>query len=311
MNQLELVVADIDDSVPGIRILTLGNSDGSRLPPFPPGAHVVLDCGGVANAYSLTGDGVSPLHYTVSVLLCPDGSGGSRWIHRELTVGDTIIARPPRSAFAPVLRASRHVLVAAGIGITPMVSHLRSAQRWGRSTQLLYIHRDGHGAHLDEIGRLCPHAQIFTDRVRFHDALGQMLDRQPIGTHLYICGPAGFLDEVTGRAGRLGWPASRIHSERFGAATLDAGEHFEVDLAATGENFTVPSGVSLLEALEQRGHTVANMCRQGVCGECRIPVVSGDILHRDLYLTDAEKQQGDALMCCVSRAAGLRLELAL
>jgi ferredoxin len=133
---------------------------------------------------------------------------------------------------------------------------------------------------------------------------------QPIGTHLYVCGPPAFMAEVTAMATALGWPASRIHLERFGIDTLDAGRPFEVTLA-DGQTVTVPSGVSLLEALEDRGFSIPSLCRQGVCGECRIPVSNGDILHRDLYLSDAEKEAGDAMMSCVSRAAGDRLELIL
>ena len=112
-------------------------------------------------------------------------------------------------------------------------------------------------------------------------------------------------------AAGLGWPPSRIHVERFGIGRLDAGKPFEVTVGSTGESFAVPSGVSLLEALEQHGHQIPNMCRHGVCGECRIPVSKGEVLHRDLYLSETEKHAGDAMMCCVSRAADDRLELNL
>jgi dimethylamine monooxygenase subunit B len=308
---LELVVSSIDDSVPGIRTLTLERPDGAPLPSFTPGSHLVLECGPGANAYSLTGDSVQPRQYVVSVLECPDGAGGSRWIHRELAVGDPVVARPPRSAFAPVLRATRHLLIAAGIGITPMVSHLRSARRWGRDVQVLYIHREGRGAYIDEVKELTDNARIFTERADFAAELAPALGSQPFGTHLYVCGPSGFIDDVTALAAELGWPPSRVHLERFGIDVLDPGEPFEVCMAGTGEEFTVESGVSLLEALEARGHDIPNLCRQGVCGECRIPVSGGEILHRDLYLTEADREAGGSLMCCVSRAAGDRLELAL
>lgn len=308
---MQLTVTEIDDSVPGVRTLRLADPGGHALPSYPPGSHAVVRCGEVANAYSLTGDGVCPMRYVVSVLLCPNGSGGSQWIHDEVRIGATVDVSAPRSAFAPVLKARRHLLVAAGIGITPMMSHLHSAKRWGRDTDLLYIHRAGRGAYLDEIERLGLPARVCTDRNEFHAELTAALAEQPIGTHLYVCGPGAFMDDVMARAAAFGWPKSRIHAERFGVDALGAGDPFEVTLAATGETLTVPSGVSLLDALERHGHAVPNLCRQGVCGECRIPVAAGDILHRDLYLTDTEKQCGDALMACVSRAAGERLELAL
>ena len=311
MTTLELTVRAIDDGFPGIRTLTLARPDGGMLPSFTPGSHLVIECGSSANAYSLTSDSVAPREYVVSVLECPDGSGGSRWIHHELAVGDSVVARPPRSAFSPILRARRHLLVAAGIGITPMVSHLRSAHRWGREVRLLYLHREGRGVYIDEIKSMTDYMQTFTERRTFLHELSSALADQPFGTHLYVCGPAGFMDDTVALAAGLGWPPSRIHLERFGIDALDPGEPFEVTLTDSGDTFVVDSGVSLLEALHARGHDIPNLCRQGVCGECRIPVAGGEILHRDLFLTDADKAAGDTMMSCVSRACGDRLELAL
>ncbi len=314
MNTLKLVVAGIDDTVHGIRTLTLSDPDGTPLPSFTPGSHIVLECAGRANAYSLTGEGDSPGTYVISVLRRAEsdgGTGGSRWIHDELALGDTVAATPPRSAFAPVLRARRHLLVAAGIGITPMVSHLRSARRWGRDARLIYVHRTGRGAYLDTVSQLSEHISVHTDRAAFTADLLAALGDQPFGTHLYICGPAAFIDDVTSAAARLGWPPSRIHLEHFGAEALDPGEPFPARIASTGEQFTVDAGVSLLEELERRGIEVPNLCRRGVCGECRVPVSGGAITHRDLYLSDAERQAGDALMACVSRGGPETLEVAL
>lgn len=309
MSVLELVVVAVDDRIPAIRGLTLAGRDGGPLPSFTPGSHLVLECGPVANAYSLTGDGVAPTSYAISVLQCAAGSGGSQWIHRELRPGDTVVARAPRSAFAPVLRARRHLFIAAGIGITPMVSHLRSARRWGREVEVLYVHRDGRGAHVDDVNALTENATILTDRHSFATALNRALAGQPFGTHAYVCGPTSFVDEVTSLAAELGWPSSRVHVEHFGIS-LDDGKPFEVSLSTTGESFTVEAGVSLLAALQARGYDVPNLCRQGVCGECRITVTEGRILHRDLFLSEHERETGGSLMSCVSRAAGDRLELA-
>ncbi|VEG56742.1 ferredoxin [Mycolicibacterium aurum] len=315
MTSLKLTVADIDDTVEGIRTLTLTHVDDTPLPSFTPGSHLVVECGGTANAYSLTGDAIAPAAYVISVLRrTGDAVGapsGSRWIHDELAVGDTVVARAPRSAFAPILRARRHLLVAAGIGITPMVSHLRSARLWGRDARLLYIHRQGRDAYVDTVRGLTDHASIHTRRADFASELSSTLADQPFGTHLYICGPEAFIEFVAATATVLGWPGSRIHVEHFGSDALDPGEPFSVQVSSTGECFTVDSGVSLLEALESRGVAVPNLCRRGVCGECRIPVSAGTITHRDLYLSDDEKSAGDALMACVSRAHGETLELAL
>lgn len=308
---MELLVIAADDSIPGIRTLTLADPAGVALPSFTPGSHLVLHCGDVTNAYSLTGDGLEPLHYTISVLRVADGSGGSAWMHDQVWPGTRLIAEgAPRSAFAPIRRAGKHLLIGGGIGITPLVSHVRSAVRWGAHFELVYAFRDGHGAYIDELKALAGDRVTFiTDESVFVSLLDPLLLDQPIGTHLYVCGPTGLMDAVTGRADALGWPSSRIHLERFGLDALDPGEPFDVTL--DGDRFTVPSGTSLLEALEQRGRPVPNMCRQGVCGECRLAVTSGHVLHRDLFLTEAEKSANDAVMCCVSRAEDGHLEVSL
>jgi len=310
MTALDLVVTAVDDSLPDVRSVTLARPDGTTLPSFTPGSHIVVQCGDVANAYSLTGDSVQPTQYEISVLEHPDGAGGSRWIH-ALEVGDSVSVLPPRSAFAPVLRARKHLLIAAGIGVTPMISHLRSARQWGRDVELLYVHKPGRGAHLDDIAALTDAARIYTRRADFLAVLADVLSTQPFGTHLYVCGPAAFIDDVVAAAVEHGWPQSRIHFERFGVGALDPGEPFIVKLANSGTTITVDSGVSLLEALKANGLDVPNMCRQGVCGECRLTVSGGEIEHRDTYLTDADKAAGDAIMACVSRAASSELELKL
>ncbi|MGK5113892.1 MULTISPECIES: PDR/VanB family oxidoreductase [unclassified Geodermatophilus] len=308
---LLLEVAGVADAAPGVRSVALRRPDGGLLPGHPPGSHLVLACGERRNAYSLTGDGAPTDEYRISVLLCPDGAGGSAFVHR-LRPGDPVLTSRPRSAFAPVSTARHHLLVAGGIGITPMLSHARAAVRWGRSFRLLYGHRPGAGAHLAELRELCG------ERLEAHDSTPAMLDAltsalasQPVGTHVYVCGPPPLIAAVEETAAALGWPEQRVHAERFAAADLDPGAPFTARLARSGMSVPVPAGVSLLSALEGAGVAVPSMCRQGVCGECRLPVRSGRPLHRDLYLSETERAAGDAVMACVSRCADDDLELDL
>jgi ferredoxin-NADP reductase len=310
---LNLVVTDITRHAPAILGFTLAAPDGAALPGFVPGSHLMVAAGPRTNAYSLTSDGVDPAEYRISVLRVADSNGGSHWMHDHLRVGDTVAVQPPRSAFAPVSRAVKHLLIAGGIGITPILSHLRAARRWGRDVRVLYVFRDGHGAHVDDVGELAGSAaELFTGRRPFADRLPSVLANQRLGTHLYVCGPAALIDHVTSTAAGLGWPGSRIHLERFGADVADPGDPFTVVLTESGRTLEVPSGTSLLKALEDNGVQVPNLCRHGVCGECRIPVTRGTPAHRDLYLTDAEKRAGHALMPCVSRASkGATLEVPL
>lgn len=290
-----------------------GCADGVPLPGFVPGSHLVVQAGPYTNAYSLVSDGTAPTEYSISVLRVADGAGGSRWMHSRLQVGDEIRVWLPRSAFPPIARATKHLLIAGGIGVTPILSHLRAARRWHRDTQVLYTFRPENAAHVDEVTTLTDgRAELYTVRADFVTRLAEVLTTQPLGTHLYVCGPGGLIDHVVDSAKAAGWPESRIHFERFGIDALGAGDPFQVHLTGSEITLDVPSGTSMLEAIEAAGVAVPNRCRQGVCGECRIPVTAGTPIHRDLYLSAEEKNAGDAVMPCVSRAAdGCTLEIPL
>ena len=295
-----------------VRQLTLVPAGGGRLPSHPPGSHLGLRWRpGRVNSYSLTGDGDRPAAYTISVLRAPGSEGGSAWAH-DLRAGDAVDALAPRSTFPVAARARRHLLVAGGIGITPLLSHARWHLRWGGDFTLYYSCRPGRGAHLGELRALCG------GRLRAHENrgalwadLGPALTRQPLGTQLYVCGPLGMIDAVTAAAKRSHWAASRIRCEAFGASADGPRSPFRVTLAVAGRRIDVSAGETLLEALERAAVPVPSMCRGGVCGECRTPVTGGRADHRDLVLSAAEKESGDWIMPCVSRAAGDELELAL
>lgn len=317
---LELIVTDVVPRPGRVVSVHLRSEDSGELPGYAPGSHVVLECVDAdgrlkANAYSLTGTGTFPEEYSISVLRQDDGAGGSRHVH-GLRPGDRVRSSRPRSAFAPVATARRHLLVSAGIGVTPILSHARAAAEWGREALVLSMHRDGEGAHSADLRSLAAeHAGIAlvesTRRADFAAHLARILRRQPLGTHLYVCGPGPFMEDVLAAARGAGWPEARLHAEAFGSAALDPGEPFAATLASTGERVAVPAGSTLLESLEAAGRTVPNLCRQGVCGECRVGVRAGRPLHRDSYLSDAEKAEATSIMCCVSRSIDPEMELDL
>lgn len=308
----DLIVADIVERPGGIRSLALAAPGGGELPGFTAGSHLVVGCGEKANAYSLTGEGLFPDRYTISVLRQDEGRGGSLFMH-ELSLGDTVRASRPRSAFAPVADARLHLLIAGGIGITPILSHARAAAAWGREAAILYVHAPGSGAHLDDLEAVARAAgfelAVCEGRAALPEAIAAFLDDRPLGSHLYTCGPDGFMDRILDEARAAGWPEDRLHSEAFGSAALDPGAPFTAALAGSGERVAVPAGVSLLEALEASGRAIPNMCRQGVCGECVLPVRRGRPLHRDSFLSDDERDS--AIMPCVSRCLDAELELDL
>lgn len=309
---LDLVVADVVERPGGIRSIALAAPGGEELPGFTAGSHLVVGCGERANAYSLTGEGIFPERYTLSVLRRDEGRGGSAFMH-TLAVGDAVRASRPRSAFAPVADARLHLLIAGGIGVTPILSHARAAAAWGRRAAILYVHAPGSDAHLDDledVARVAGFELVACEgRTALPQALAGFLVDRPLGSHLYTCGPEGFMERVLGEARAAGWPEDRLHSEAFGSAQLDPGAPFTATLARSGERVSVPAGVSLLEALEGAGRAIPNMCRQGVCGECVLPVRGGRPLHRDSYLSDDERES--AIMPCVSRCVDTELELDL
>nr|WP_188549528.1 PDR/VanB family oxidoreductase [Sediminivirga luteola] len=290
--------------------LRMRAADERPLPSYVPGSHLAVACGDGINAYSLTGSGLYPERYAVSVRLDAAGAGGSVAMHR-LRPGDVLRSSRPRSQFAPVAQARRHLLLAGGIGVTPILSHARAAHEWGTSADVLYVHRPGEGIHAAELRELAgPQLSVacLTSREAFGRALRGRLAGSPLGTHLYACGPEPFMEAVLRAAREHGWPEGRLHAESFGAASLDPGEPFGVKLP-DGTRIPVPAGVSLLEALESAGRAVPNMCRQGVCGQCALTVTAGRPLHRDHYLTEAEKEENRLIMSCVSRSLDRELEV--
>uniref|UniRef100_UPI003555E938 PDR/VanB family oxidoreductase n=1 Tax=Rhodococcus qingshengii TaxID=334542 RepID=UPI003555E938 len=309
---VELYVRDVRELCPGVRQLVLTHPAGAALPSFVPGSNISIEWApGRWNSYSLTGPSLEPDHYAISVRRDNNGQGGSRWVH-ELGSGDVVTVSTPVSAFAPVLTARHHILVAGGIGITPILSHVRAALEWDRSFEVLYTFRSGSGAHVEELLDMCAdRTSIVHSAQALRAALESALSDRPLGSHLYSCGPLPMIDTVQQLAQQAGWHGQRVHSEAFGVGPLDAGQPFAAKLGRSGMLVPVPSGVSLLEALLSKGIEVPNLCRQGVCGECKLPVRGGSIDHRDLYLTDDDKAAGDCIMPCVSRAAGDLVELDL
>jgi dimethylamine monooxygenase subunit B len=303
--ELPLRVTAVSTPCSGVRSLTFVHDDGGALPSFPPGSHIGLEGAGF---YSLTGPMREPDHLSVSVALRPDGSGGSRRMH-ALAVGDRIRATLPRSTFAPVETARHHVLVAGGIGVTPIVSHARWHAFWGHSFEVVYAHRPGAGVHADDLRALCgDRLRTVTGRDALRAALEPSLRSAPFGSHVYTCGPPAMIDAVAALACDAHWVDGRIHSEAFVADTTP-GEPFRAVLRASGRTVDVAADETLLDALARSGVDAPSLCRQGVCGECVTTVHDGRIDHRDSVVPESERDTRMAL--CVSRADGTTLELDL
>ena len=297
----------------------LASVDGSPLPAFSAGSHVDVQLpGGLTRQYSLCNDPAEGHRYLIGVLRDPASRGGSVAMHEQVQEGTLLQISPPKNHFALAHEAPRHLLLAGGIGVTPILCMAERLAATGAAFEMHYAARSrARTAFFDRI-----QASAFASQVAFHfddGAPTQKLDiaavlaAQPADTHLYVCGPKGFMDAVLGTARAAGWPESRIHFEFFGAEVQpQAGDgSFEVQLASSGRVITVGPEQTVLAALEKAGVVVPSSCEQGVCGTCLTRVISGTPDHRDQYLLPEEQAAGDQFLPCCSRSKTPRLVLDL
>ncbi len=285
-------------------------------PAFSGGSHVgvVLEtpAGTIRNFYSLVSSPYDQTCLQIAVQREPTSRGGSAFLHSAVHVGDTIGITPPRNFFPLVRTARRQLLIAGGIGITPFVSQVETLLRWGTPFSLLYLHRGPDAPFLAELrarigGRLMAHDSARAGRI----GIESLIESQPLGTHLAVCGPAALIDTVTTCTRALGWPAGNVHSERFSAGPAAETRPFVAHLARTGVEIPVGADSTLLDALESAGVAVPYSCRIGGCGTCEIPVTAGEIDHRDHCWSADDHADGTRLLACVSRALNGKLVLDL
>ncbi len=288
--------------------LDLASADGQPMPAFTAGAHVDLALApGLTRQYSLCNPPTERHRYQVAVLLEAHSRGGSRAVH-ALQVGDELDISAPRNHFplAPGQHAS--LLLAGGIGVTPilcMAEHLSAA---GAGFTMHYSARSRDRAAF--LGRIARSA--FADRVqlRFDDepgsglALPELLRQTPPGTHVYVCGPRGYIDAALGAARAAGHAEDHLHSEVFAAAAtrFDSDGGFELLLARSNKAITVAKHQTVIEALAEAGVDVPSSCEQGVCGTCVTAVLQGEPDHRDMVLTPAERASNRMFLPCCSRS---------
>lgn len=315
-----LTVASRTLAADGVVSLTLRRPDGGALPAWTPGAHidVLLDGedggeGTLIRQYSLCGHPAERDAWQIAVLREPQGRGGSAYVHDRLYEGAAVRVRGPRNNF-PLRSAARHLFIAGGVGITPVLPMVEAAEAAGADWSLLYGGRTRTSmAFLD---RLAPYG----DRVlvRPQDEYGLLdiaghLGVPKEGTLVHACGPEPLLQAV--RELCAGWPPGTLGVERFAPVrTAGSGapaEVFEVELARSGLTLTVPAGRSVLETVEAAGVAVDFSCREGTCGTCETDVLDGEPDHRDSLLTEDERAAGDTMLICVSRSCGPRLVLDL
>lgn len=313
---IDVVVKAVHPEAQDILSFELARPDGAPLPPFSAGAHIDVHLpDGAIRQYSLCNHPEERERYQIAVLLAPEGRGGSRGMH-GLAVGQTVRISEPRNLFPLENGATRSVLFAGGIGITPILCMAERLAHTGADFELHYFARSRvHAAFVERLENspFAARVHLHFDDMEPRADVSSMLAAPTAGDHLYVCGPTGFMTFVLETATAHGWDSSQLHREYFSAEPQAEGsqEGFEIQLASTGQVLPVPEGVTVIDVLREVGVEVPVSCEQGICGTCLTRVLEGEPDHRDLFLTEDEQAANDQFTPCCSRSKSARLVLDL
>jgi ferredoxin-NADP reductase/nitrite reductase/ring-hydroxylating ferredoxin subunit len=312
-NTIAVVVKRKWQSADGVVAFELTARDG-HLPTFQPGAHIDVHLpNGLVRQYSITNGPGDLLSYVIGVKAESAGKGGSKVLVESVREGDVLAISEPRNNFPLRRDATRTVLIAGGIGITPLLSMARFLDKSALPYDLHYFTRAGETvafrAELEALhGDVVLHTGLAREAIRSNiaTALGTWSHAQ----HVYVCGPGAMLETVRETASAQGWPEEAIHFEYFkNDKVLDNSSAFEIELARSAMTLHVPAGRTILEVMRDNGLQIPSSCEQGACGTCLTGVLAGEVDHQDVYLNETEKRTNSCMMTCVSRAKSGRLVL--
>ena len=312
---LRTTVKRIDTVAHNVKQFILESIDSS-LPAAQPGAHIDISLpNGMINQYSLINGPGQTNHYAVAVKELPDSKGGSQALHHTVRVGDVLATSVPRNNFTLRRDAEHTLLIAGGIGITPLLSMARALHHSGLSYSLHhFVTSDSDALFKEELEAMFGTFHLHTglDAAATCAELKLLLASPVPHHHIYLCGPEPMLSAGRQIAAEHGWNDNTIHFEYFGnAKQQDTSKAFTVELAKSGLSLDIPSGVTLLDTLMDNNISVPSSCRQGACGTCKVTVIDGEPDHQDVYLSDTDKARSDCMMSCVSRARSEKLVLDL
>lgn len=311
---LTVTIAARSDIDGRIAVLDLMPETEQRLPKFTAGAHIDVHIkDDLIRQYSLCNIPAEFNGYRLAVMEEPASRGGSRTIFQEFKVGQTITISAPRNHFELQLPAEKILLLAAGIGVTPLYAMAQAMKPKGQDFELHYcLKAPGTGAFETEI------KSQFGDQAHFHYSrvaesgrldLPELLKNQSQQTHIYLCGPAGFLEWACDCAKAAGFPSEQVHFEYFNAEVALTGNAFEVYCSESDLTVQVGTTDTIARALKAAGVKVDVSCEEGVCGTCIMEVLEGKPDHRDHFLSDEEKADNDQIAVCCSRAKSAKLIL--
>ncbi|WP_285320870.1 PDR/VanB family oxidoreductase [Pseudarthrobacter sp. lyk4-40-TYG-27] len=315
MGMFKVRVAEVLEETSNIKSFRLKRADGAPFDPYPAGAHIdIVGPTDVVRQYSLCSPPYELDDYVIAVKLEPASRGGSQALH-EVAVGQELEISAPRNLMAVAEGADRHILVAAGIGVTPMISMAYHLHRANQEFELHYFARSRDEAAFVD---LLETKSGFGERVKFH--FGLQRDDQPTvlaaafaalthRSHVYTCGPEGFMDRVKDTAASV-IPEENVHIEHFQAGEpVDTSADTPFEIEFEDEIYEVPVGRSIVQVLEENGVEVDTTCQEGICGTCIMGVLKGEPDHRDQCMSASEKKANDQIAACVSRSKSPRLVL--
>ncbi len=313
-NTFNVVVKRKWQNADGVISFEFADRDGKHLPTFQPGAHIDVHLpNGLVRQYSLTNGPGDLMSYIIGVKQESASKGGSKVLVETVREGDVLAISEPRNNFPLRRDATRTVLIAGGIGITPLLSMARFLDKSSLPYELHYFTRnEDSAAFSSELSVL--HGQIEKHTGMARDAIkakvAAVLGPYEFANHVYICGPSAMLEMVQEVAASLGWPDEAVHFEYFqNDKVIDNSSAFDVELARSAMTLHVPAGKTILETMREAGLTVPSSCEQGACGTCLTTVMEGEVDHQDVYLNKTEKASNTCMMTCVSRAKSARLVL--
>jgi len=316
---LTLRIAACRDVARDIRVYELEKPDGGALPGFSAGAHVKVRLpDDRTRRYSLADDPARTDRYRIAVLHEASGTGGSQFIHESWKPGDLVDVEAPQNHFPFADTARDVVLVAGGIGITPILAMAHACRGRAIPFRLIYLaSTPDAAAFADEVTALVPPETLvlaLNGRASLAGGLAAAIGDYRTGRHVYVCGPAGLIHAV--REAARDWPHDAVRFESFAVAEPAAAHAvgdgaFEVVLAASGRSFSVGPDITILDVLERNGIKPPSLCREGYCGTCLVGVLEGTPDHRDTVLTEEERSANTEIALCCSRARGPRLVIDL
>lgn len=322
MNNSEFFTVRVAEKValtPEITQFELVTTDGQALPAFTAGAHIEVQLpGGLQRSYSLCNAPSETHRYQLGVLRDANSRGGSQAMHTQVAQGDVLHISAPRNHFPLAPHARHSILLAGGIGITPMLSMAWQLSADAQAFELHYCTRSSAQAAFATMLAQTPysnqiHCHVDDGAISQKIDFAALLSRPAPDVHVYVCGPQGFITAVMDTARGAGWSESQLHMELFNAEVSSSDEDttFEVEIASSGQVVKVPAQQTVVQALAAAGIDIQVSCEQGICGTCLTRVVSGTPMHRDQYLTPEEQAANDQFTPCCSRASSARLVIDL